>query len=284
MSNLSFFTPYDEIRKNPRSMFAKGCEMRNEEGIYVCWETKMEILQKIMPPCFKLAALVVSAYIIVMPDNNFGPRYKETALMVPVSHNGVPGIYFRAHFLNGPGAATGMNIGRDMACFPKKLCENITLRRQGSHFHGFCEKDGVRFLDIEAELGAYNTPEGATVFAQNEKCQKSMGTMYFIKWDVEEDETGRVFFDNARLISNYADTTFTEWTPATAKLTLKSTENAPWGEVEVVRVIGAGYGKFQNVDSSCKVLAKLDAKELEPYMVTAFYDCGVYNGFTERAY
>jgi acetoacetate decarboxylase len=284
MSGLSFFTPTEEIRKNPASLFSKGCEMRNEEGMFVCWETRMEVLQKIMPPCFTLLAPMVTAYIISMPDNNFGVGYKECALIVPVSYDGTPGVYFRSHFLNGSGAAGGTFVGRELAGFPKKLCENITIRRQADHFHGYCEKDGVRFLDIEATLGEYNAPEAASIFAANEAGEKSMGIMYLIKWDIEEDASGRVGFENARLVSNYADTTYTEWTRATATVTLRSTENAPWAELEVVRVLGAGYGKFENTGSSCKLLAQLDAKELEPYMMTSHYDCGYYNGFTERLY
>ncbi len=284
MSNLSFFTPYEEIRKNPESLFSIGCQMRDEEGIVVCWESKKEILEKITPPCFEVAGPYVNAYIITMPNNNFGLGYNETALQIPVIYNGVPGIYFRSHFLDGAGALGGTFVGREMAGFPKKICEKITLSRRNNYFHGYCEKDGVRFLDIEATLGEYNTPEAAEFFAPNEACQKNMGTMFFIKWDLEEDENGRVGFDNARLISNHGDTIYSQWIPANVKIMLQSTENAPWGEVEVVRAIGGGYCKFSNLASSCKVLTQLNAKELEPYMMTSHYDCGYIDGYTERKF
>ncbi|MCC8101097.1 MAG: hypothetical protein LIP11_02165 [Clostridiales bacterium] len=47
-------------------------------------------------------------------------------------------------------------------------------------------KDGVRFLDIEAEFGEYNTPAGKEIYHTNETGEKTMGTMYLIKWDLEE--------------------------------------------------------------------------------------------------
>ena len=283
MSEYSFFTPAEELRKNPYSIFSKGCEMRDEEGIFVTVETKMDVLKKIIPPCFELFVPFVNLYIIKMPNNNFGTGYNEVALMVPVMFDGVPGVYFRSVFLYGPGTASGTFIGREGAGFPKKPCDIIEFTRQGDYFHGYAEKDGVRFLDIEAKLGEYNTPAGAEMYAANEKLGEVMGTMYLIKWDLEQKEDGHCQFENARMYSNYADTTWESWTPATANVTLKSCANAPWGEIEIVNVLGGGYGVFGNHNSSIKRIAELNAEELEPYMVTAFYDCGYVNGFEERS-
>ncbi|MCC8067312.1 MAG: acetoacetate decarboxylase family protein [Clostridiales bacterium] len=287
MSNYSFFTPYDEIYSSPDSVFSKGCEMRNEEGIFVCCETKMEILRRIVPPCFEIPAAVVNFYIINMPDNNFGLGYNECAMIIPVTYNGEPGIFFRSHFLNSKKAFCGPfggMVGRELAGFPKKPCDDITLVVSENRFHGFCVKDGVRFLDIEAELGEYNTPAGKEIYHSNETGEKTMGTMYLIKWDLEEGEDGRCEFRNARLLSNYADSTYTSWTPATAKVTLRSTANAPWAEVEITKVLAAGYGSFQNINSSVKFLTELDSKEIMQYMMKSHYDVGFYKGFSERRY
>jgi hypothetical protein len=277
MSEYSFYMPVEEIRKNKQCMMAKGCEMHSQEGIFVAWETDYDALRRVVPPCFEVPGNVVCSYIICMPDNNITQEYNEAALQIPVIYNGVPGIWFRSHFLAGPGAPMGCFIGRELGGFSKKVAEDMTIRRAGDMVNAYFIKDGEKILDIHAKLnGQYNTEDGANLFARNATLEKNMGTMFFIKFELEEYEDGHCGFEHGRIVSNYADTQYTSWEPATVTVDLKSTPNAPWAELEVKRVLGGGYGMFQCIDSSCKVEGLVDAKELEPYMMVSHYDRGIY--------
>lgn len=65
-------------------------------------------------------------------------------------------------------------------------------------------------------------------------------------------------------------TRFYSWEPATAKVTLDSSRDDPWGELPVVKVLGAGWMVSDNWVKSIKSLHHMNEKEAGVAMLHLF--------------
>ena len=279
MNNISFLLTPEEIKtyQAKGTTFGDGLKMDQEEGIFVAWVSNPEKVQKILPPPLKMLAPVATVYINNIDGTNFSTAYREACLIIPVLYNDAPGAYLVSLFVHGPGGAQAAFLGREMAGLPKKFADNISLTRVGDTVKAYVEKDGVRFIDVDMEIGAYNTPDAEQVFAGNKSGAVVGGDSYFIKFDLEQDETGKMNFSNSRINMSTSKTLYHEWLPSSAKVTLQPAANAPWSELEVVQVLGAGYAKYGMYDFVTSELGKLNTEEVMPYLITARYDIDVIN-------
>ncbi|MDO4311836.1 MAG: acetoacetate decarboxylase family protein [Eubacteriales bacterium] len=279
MKEYSFKLTDEEMIKcfEDGSAFRSGLRMEREEGITVAWMTDPEKAAAILPPPLELLAPIITCNVVNIDGTNFARVYQETYLAIPVTYNGVPGIYMPSLFLHGPGAYMGAIAGRDATGTPKKLADEISLLRRGDTAHAYVVKDDVHVIDIELEFGEYNLPEAKEMFKANEENGTVDGACYFIKTDLNVNDQGGMEFRNTRLTTSTGSNQYFEWTPASAKVTLNPCENAPWSELEVVKVIGGGWSRFAIANGACTELCKMNDKDVIPYLIKGLYDVDIIN-------
>jgi len=130
--DLSFVRDIEEIKKRSAANYGlinKSDDFESAEMINVFWETKAEIVERLLPPpleptTFPLATALLGNY----PKTNFGLPYLESALFIGCQYKGVIGMYCLAMHLDGPGKGLAMAGGRETVGFPKKLAK-IELKK-----------------------------------------------------------------------------------------------------------------------------------------------------------
>jgi Acetoacetate decarboxylase len=277
MYNESFKMSTEDIKssKAAGTPIDTGLILNQEEGMFVSWLTKPEKVEKILPPPLKMLAPIATVYVANIQETNFGPAYLESCLIVPALYNDTPGAYLVSLLLTGPGAQMATYLGRDVYGLPKKFADKINITRMGDSVRAYVERGGVRIIDVELEIGEYNTPDAEEMFGANKPGALVEGDSYFCKFNIDQDETGKFNFSNARLIHNKIKTLYKEWLPCTAKVALQPSANDPWAELEVVQVLGAGYSKYDLHMFYARELAKMDTEEVVPYLLKARYDSDI---------
>jgi acetoacetate decarboxylase len=152
-----------------------------------------------------------------------------------------------------------MHNGRDAFGFPKKLAD-INLERIGQGVHGWVERGGVRFVEMEVAL-TETLPE-----------MPPMGPTFLFKAMPRIDLTPG--FDGPVLLASQT----TEIEPksieiGSAELTLRPSEHDPWAEIEDPEVMVAFYIKSDNTMLPGRVLAEVDPDAYLPhyYKMTDFH-------------
>lgn len=276
MKKCSFVLTQEEYKHSlaKGTVLGSGCKMDNVEGVSLVWATNPETIKKILPPPLQMAAPLVIAYISNLDGTNYGPGYNEAGVFVPVIYQKSPGAYFVSAVLDVNGAGTPMAafLGRESCGMPKKLVDKISLTRVGDSVKAYVEKDGIRIIDVNMEIGAYNTPDAQAVFGGIQPGAVVPGATYFTKVDLDAEENGALTFSNARLLLGGMKTRYKEWLPGAAEVTLQPHANVPWAELAVGKVLGAGYGKSSWGEFSTAEVAKLNTEEVMPYLLIGKYD------------
>jgi acetoacetate decarboxylase len=227
---MGFVTSEEERAKFYRETY----DFYNAEVLSVFYETKQEIIERLLPPPLKPATYPIAfVFVANYPETNFGISYLESALFLRASFEGEEGNYCLSMPVTSDMALIG---GREMFGFPKKI-GLIDIKRQGQEVHGWTERHDFRFLDVWASLtGAFNVPEVQDLFTQ---ASDSNVVIYNFKYFPAPD--GQGFDYNPRLMREEVAFRPSSIEAGEAKLSLQSSQTDPWGEVEVVRVLGATY-------------------------------------------
>ena len=102
--------------------------------------------------------------------------------------------------------------------------------------------------------------------------KKIYGGGFYFHFDRIPDEEGAVHFVNGALTTNLCEYNYHAWEPAYVDLKLHSSPDDPWGELPINTIIGGAYSKNDLVVHKCNKICDLDAEELMPYLLTAYYD------------
>ncbi len=150
---MGFVKTPEELAKLTRREF----EFYDAEMLVVMWETKPEIVRRLLPPPLVPAERpIATAFLAHYPKTNFGPSYYEGALFVRGTFGGVAGAYCLAMPVTGDLAMAG---GRERLGYPKKLA-NVSFKRSGDTVGGYVERHGVRFFELHSRLtGKTDTEE-----------------------------------------------------------------------------------------------------------------------------
>jgi len=244
----------------------------NGQQLMVYWETKQEIVDRLVPRPLKPVKPMIAAYAAYFPRTNFCNGYGEGGLFIPVEYKGEIGTYCLSMPLDKD--TTGIALGREAAGFPKKSAD-IFLERRGNHVEAWIERNGIRFFEVEAEMdGEPNVKEflPAMGAATGEDSSLVFNYMYDLEFWNQRYE-----FNNVRMIKDYnrMNIYFTDFGHCNIKLTPSADD--PWAELEIVRVLGARY-RIQDV-SMCQfeVAERFDkADDLVPYLLKD-WDVSLYN-------
>jgi acetoacetate decarboxylase len=265
MANFSFVKTPEEIAYYTSSKNAAW--MNNAEGIYIAWASDQEAIEKLLPAPLKAVGPLATAYVINIQEPTFSNSYKEAALILPCAYNGQPAAYALTMLLEG--TDNGVFAGREELGIPKKN-GNISLSRVGDVAKAKVERYGTTLLELECEIGAYNTPTAQAVFGDRGPGVQSEGKQIFFKFNIDQDENANKTFTNLKLLEVKNQSKFYAWEPATGSVKLQSTMNDPWAELPVRQVIGSAWCKMDIGLVGAKTTPMDNANEIIPYLLTRY--------------
>jgi len=255
---MGFVKTKDEIKATARGKDGLY-EFYDAEALFVMWDTKPEIIKRLLPPPLKPADRpLVTAFVAHYPKTNFGPFYYEGALFVRGQFDGVAGNYCLAMPVTRDIAMAG---GREEFGYPKKIA-HIEFTRRAHSIQAHVERHGVRFFQVRARLtGKTNTEEFQSIVLTEASEEGSVA--YNFKYFFAPDKT--LYDYKPRLVRErtiFRPTVF-EW--AEAEVFLSYSEYDPWAEVEIVQELGGVYMVGNNTMLRGEVVAEVDPAAFEPY-------------------
>jgi len=255
---MGFVKSFEEIMANTKAT----ADFYDAEMIMVFWETKPEIIAKLLPPPLKPAdAPIAMAFVADYPATNFDAIYKESALFIRAEFDGEEGNYCLAMPVTHDMAMAG---GREIFGFPKKMA-NIHFQKEGKKINGWTERRGTRFMEINATLtGQPNDPSALTLLA-DETGEDGVikGVSYNFK-HFPGPETGTLDYD-PRLVKQDTILKPKVMEIGEAEIILKHSDYDPWTEVEVVKMLGGIYMVGDNSMQPGKVVAETGFMEFAPF-------------------
>lgn len=233
------------------------------EMLVVFWETKPDIVARLLPPPLKPAANPIAmAFVANYPRTNFDVTYRESALFLRAEFEGEEGGYCLSMPVTNDIAMAG---GREIFGFPKKIAD-VQLIRKGNTYEGWTERRGIRFMEIRAQMtGKFNVgdAQGMVMGADIHPDGSTEGVSYNFKHFPAPEGMG--FDYNPRLVKQVTTMRPKEVQIGEAEVLLHPSDYDPWAEVEIVRVLGAIRTVGDNSMKSGAVVAEVGLMEFAPY-------------------
>lgn len=256
---MGFVKSFEEILAGNR----ETADFYDAEMLTVLWETKPEIVRRLLPPPLKPAAQPIAmAFVAHYPRTNFDVTYHESALFLRAEWEGEEGGYCLSMPVTSDMAMAG---GREIFGFPKKIAD-VRLHREGDAFAGWTERRGIRFMEIRAKMtGRLNVEEAQAMLltAEVKPDGSAEGVSYNFKHFPAPEGMG--FDYNPRLVKQVTTLRPKEVQLGEAEVVLRPSDYDPWAEVEIVRVLGAVYTRGDNSMKSGAVVAETGPMEFAPY-------------------
>jgi len=258
---ISFKRSLTEIQERKERL--QTTIFKDAEMITVLWETKQEIINNILPPPLEpVSKPIAFAFIVNYPSTNQGQPYHEGALILRCQFKGEMGNYYLSMPVTDDRAMIG---GREIFGFPKKIAI-VSLEREGRNVYAYSERLGIKNIEIRAKLtGKFNdsqTPKIIKEFGLLPGRKKNSVNFNF-KYFPAPTKDG--FDYNPWLVRQETAVGAKSLEMGEAEISLKSTVHDPWGEIEVVKVLGALYIKTDNVMYPGEKVAEVDSEQFLPY-------------------
>jgi len=256
---MGFVKSFQEIMANIRPT----ADLFDAEILSVFWETKPEIIARLLPaPLKPAAAPIAMAFVAHYPRTSFDVSYHESALFIRAAYNEEEGNYCLSMPVTSDMAMAG---GREVYGFPKKLAD-IHYSRDNALVEGWTQRRGVRFMEVRSRLtGRFNDEEARERILENIK--ERDGSIRSISFNFKHFPApqGLTLDYNPRLVRQETILRPREVLFGEAEVTLMYSGYDPWAEVEVVRMLGAIYTKGDNSMLAGTVLAEVDPMQFAPY-------------------
>jgi acetoacetate decarboxylase len=233
------------------------------EMLVVLWETKPDIVRRLLPPPLKPAAQpIVTAFVANYPRTSFDVTYLESAIFLRAEWEGEEGGYCLSMPVTSDIAMAG---GREIFGFPKKIAD-VQLNRKGDTLEGWTERRGIRFMEIRAKMTGKFNVEDAQGMLTNTGMNPD-GSMESISYNFKHFPApeGMGFDYNPRLVKQITTMRPKQVQIGEAKVLLQPSDYDPWAEVEIVRVLGAVYTVGDNSMRSGAVVAEVGQMDFAPY-------------------
>jgi len=273
----SYFIPEEKLKG-----LMKAGAMNNQDGIFLYGITDPSV-KELLPPPLEPADPenpMFYLYIVNIREPSFAPWYLEGGIGVIAKYGDKAGVYFFNLLLSGPGALMGAFTGREGSGLPKKLCERIVVERTGDYGHCYMERNGVRLVDVELEIGSYNEPD---LKIGMENCGEVKGGLLSEGGGclLHRYRMGDKCINDMELIFYDSPTRYYTWEPASATVKLKSSIDDPYGEVPLKKVLGAAWSVCDNWVKGTSVLHSYPQEQVNEtmrYLFTGRYDqCMLYD-------
>ncbi|MBD3354005.1 MAG: acetoacetate decarboxylase [Candidatus Lokiarchaeota archaeon] len=237
----------------------------NSKVLIAFWETKSEIIENLLPPpLMPTAEPLALAFIAHYQESDFGLPCYEGALFIRAQLNGDKGNYCLAMHVSDDMSMAG---GREYYGFPKKIA-NLGINREEKEAHAWSERLNTRLLDLKANLtGKFNDTNTIKKLMHNGLLGSNLKEFETVNFNYKHfiSPEGFGFDYKPRLIREVTVFRPQVLEMGEVEITLKSTIHDPWGEIEVVKPMGAIYVKSNNTMLRGEVVAELDSEEFIPY-------------------
>ncbi len=235
---------FDQDPELVKSYLSGGCNLTEEEGIWLAWESRPELVKAALPPVLDYVNPIVSVYIMRIGRTSFGPAFMESAIMLTGSYEGKAGMYAPSFLMYGPGAEAATVMGREIYGINKKYASDIHLTKTGNDVCAVIKRGGRTIFHADCILGKYNDEDmGMEAFGMPKKGDAGEGSAYFFTYDAHQKEDMDIEFTAVHLNDTVSVTTHTEdWIPGSVNsIVMEDSINDPWSYFEVVKPIGCGY-------------------------------------------
>ncbi|WP_051542217.1 acetoacetate decarboxylase family protein [Clostridium lundense] len=237
---------------------SKPTTFYDAEMLTIYWETKPELIKRILPPPLKPAKRpLVHAFIANYPKTNFCPPYKEAGLFILADYNGELGTYCLSMPITD---GIGMALGREFCGLPKKMAD-IDFKKDKTFVEGTVGRHGIDFFNVKVNLnGKLNDENAEKILAEN--YGKGL-PMFNIKYSKAIDGSG---FDlKPTLVKQSINMDTTVLQAGEVEITLKDSPHDPWAELEVVKMLGGIYTVSTNVLLKGTILEEINPMSFIPY-------------------
>jgi acetoacetate decarboxylase len=218
----------------------------NAQMLQIEFSTRPEVVRRVLPPGLEpLADPAVTALVGRWQSNCVGD-FTGGAVFVSCRHGHLVGAYTLAMYMDTEPTTI---FGREMFGEPKKLAQ-ISLAGDGPRMLGLVERNGVRLIEIEAELT--DARDEASVSA----------TRFNVKAVLSPDGEGLV--DDPILTVNESEANVRVYRQGAGRLSLGGTVHDPLDELEVVEVGAASYVEG-DVEVRSRIVGRIPADAFLPY-------------------
>jgi acetoacetate decarboxylase len=258
MKNMSFVKTQEELINLKRKSF----DFYDAEFLSVYWETKPEIVKRLLPPPLKPAKYpVINAFIADYPKTNFGIRYKEGAIFVFAEYGGITGIYCLAMPVDNDMA---LIAGREVFGYPKKM-SNISFKINEKEADGWVERHGITFFEVKVKFtNKPNAKDAMKILLDLGLNPTKPGSItYNFKYFMAP--TYSEFDFKPRLIREEITMQAINLKIGEAEVKLTPSKYDPWSELLVERMLGGIYLKTNSQMQPGVVAAEIDSKTFQSF-------------------
>ncbi|TFG01202.1 MAG: acetoacetate decarboxylase [Promethearchaeota archaeon] len=255
---MGFNKTPEELKQLERKSF----DFYNAEFLAVYWETKPEIVKKLLPPPLKPTKHpIASAFVANYPKTNFGVVYKEAALFLYAEYDGIIGMYCLAMPVDDDMAMIG---GRELFGYPKKM-STIHFHHDNKKTEGWVERHGITYVKLQLEGNNKLNEKNALNILMDLGLNPQKPGVITYNYKFFRSPTYDSFDYNPRLIREEITMQASELQMGTAQITLTDSKYDPWSEVEIVKILGGIYLKTDSQMQPGEVVAEITQEEFEPY-------------------
>jgi acetoacetate decarboxylase len=255
---MGFIKTAEELSQLARKSF----DFYDAEFLSMYWETKPEIVKNLLPPPLKPAKHPVACAMIAhYPKTNFGVTYNEGALFLFAEYGGVTGMFCLAMPVDNDMAMIG---GREVFGYPKKM-SNIQFEKKDKKFEGWVERHGIKYIEVKANLNNKTNEKDFLKIGMELGLNpaKPATITYNFKYFISPLYDG--FDYNPRLIREEITMQSKEMSLGEVEIKLNPSEDDPWYEVEIEKVLGCLYLKTNSQMQPGEVVAEVEPAKFLQY-------------------
>jgi acetoacetate decarboxylase len=251
---MSFIRTSKEARMFDR---LESADFYGAETFSVFWETRQEVVERLLPPPLEpFETPIARAYVANFPRTNFGVPYKETALMLVCQYKGEMGVYILAMHVDNDMA---MALGRELFGYPKKMAEIKLKKRVGAS--GWGQRQGIKVVEMQSKIMKGISEEEAIEMQLGPN--EDANNVFLFKHFPAQDVSG--FDYEPRLIKSPVTFHRRSISVGHGNIKFRQSKFDPWGEVEVVKMLGASYTVGDQSMLKGEVLAEVESEAFKPY-------------------
>lgn len=216
----SFVMSKEAIDESRRIIFPTHYQY---EALSVSFEVPESFLRAVLPPCFSPSSRSRVASAMVSRWQSLRSQFDCAIIDLPARHQDFEGWYHLTHLISGDMPIT---LGREMWGEAKKRGE-MNLAVTGNRAQGWGERNGVRLIEIDAELGPDSGPA--------ENLQNRLELKAFISSD------GQGLQYDPIVLRIEAHCYIDRLRKGTGKLTFRSSAADPTGTIPIERIVGVQH-------------------------------------------
>jgi acetoacetate decarboxylase len=236
-------------------------QIKDAQMLTVIWETKEEIVKRVLPKQLKpLERPIAFAFFANYPRPSFCPAFREAALFIGCKYNNNIGSYC----LSMPNT-DDMSIltGREFMGFPKKIAD-ISYNNEDDNKIGFSVKrHGKEIVRVNAEMNGNFNENDTDQYLSFAGLDQSVLRSYAFRALLKPNMKGFAYWPRLIEINLYPDIKLKK--QGTVNLEFFPSENDPWNEIEMVRLMGAVFTRSNNIAPPSRVLKMVNPFSYVPH-------------------